>query len=94
MNERKFVKADSKSVSLPDFKKYRRTQVAEMRPILKEEELSGYILTDNNCTVSVSEADLKMGSPRVGDMVARNPKNHMDQWLVSKKYFEDNFEEL
>jgi hypothetical protein len=26
-------------------------------------------------------------------MIARNPKNHADQWLVAKKYFEDNLEE-
>jgi uncharacterized protein YozE (UPF0346 family) len=25
-------------------------------------------------------------------MIARNPKNHDDQWLVAKQYFEDNFE--
>lgn len=23
-----------------------------------------------------------------------NPKNHKDQWLVAKEYFNDNFEEL
>jgi hypothetical protein len=28
----------------------------------------------------------------LGDMIARNPKNHSDQWLVAKQYFEDNFE--
>jgi len=33
------------------------------------------------------------GSPKVGDMIARNPKNHNDMWLVAKVYFEDNFEE-
>jgi hypothetical protein len=25
-------------------------------------------------------------------MIARNPKNHNDQWLIAKQYFEDNFE--
>jgi hypothetical protein len=25
-------------------------------------------------------------------MVARNPKNHADQWYVARKYFEDNLE--
>jgi hypothetical protein len=25
-------------------------------------------------------------------MIARNPKNHADQWLVAAKYFADNFE--
>jgi hypothetical protein len=25
-------------------------------------------------------------------MIARNPKNHTDKWLVAAKYFADNFE--
>ena len=29
-----------------------------------------------------------------GDMIARNPKNHDDQWLVAAAYFADNFEPL
>jgi len=24
-------------------------------------------------------------------MIARNPKNHADQWLVAAQYFKDNF---
>lgn len=32
------------------------------------------------------------GSPKLGDMIARNPKDHDDQWLVARKYFEDNLE--
>ena len=27
-------------------------------------------------------------------MIARNPQNHNDQWLVAAYYFEDNFEEI
>jgi hypothetical protein len=44
--------------------------------------------------ISVSEVDRKAGSPKLGDMIARNPKNHDDQWLVAAAYFEDNFEPL
>lgn len=69
---------------LKDFKKYRRTQIAEMRPYEKGEKLSGI--------VSVSKADIENGSPKEGDMIARNPKDHEDQWLVAEKYFKDNFE--
>jgi len=29
-----------------------------------------------------------------GKMIARNPKNHNDQWLVAKAYFEDNLEPI
>lgn len=42
--------------------------------------------------VSISKEDYVAGSPKEGDMIARNPNNHDDMWLVAKKYFEDNFE--
>ena len=66
-----------------EFKKYKRSQIGELRPYKQGESLDG---------VMVSAEDMKAGSPKEGDMVARNPKNYHDQWLVSKKYFEDNFE--
>ena len=47
-----------------------------------------------NSEVSISDADVKNGSPKIGDKIARNPKNHEDQWLVAKDYFEDNLEEI
>lgn len=68
------------------WQQYRRTQIAEMRPFIIGETLSA--------SVSVSQADKDAGSPRVGDMIARNPKNHNDQWLVAERYFRDNFESL
>ena len=43
--------------------------------------------------VSISAADMVAGSPKVGDMIARNPANHADQWLVAAAYFAANFEE-
>jgi hypothetical protein len=42
--------------------------------------------------VSVSETDRQAGSPKAGDMIARNPENADDRWLVSKAYFEKNYE--
>ena len=65
------------------FQKYSRKQIAELRPYVVGEELRG---------ISMSEADLVAGSPKAGDMIARNPKNHADQWLVAAQYFADNFE--
>jgi len=38
--------------------------------------------------------DREAGSPKIGDMIARNPKDHADQWLVSAQYFSDNFEPI
>lgn len=70
---------------MEQFKQYRRKSISEMRPYLE-----GEILTD----VSISEVDKQNGSPKAGDMIARNPKNHADQWLVAKAYFEDNLEEI
>ena len=83
------------------FKKYKRKQIAELRPVSKEdiENFIGnreikYISDLGWYVVSISEQDLLNGSPKIGDMIARNPKNHLDQWLVAEKYFEDNFEEI
>lgn len=76
----------SKKISMSEFKKYRRTNIAEMREYELLETLPDY--------VSISQADLDNGSPKLGDMIARNPKNHKDQWLVAKEYFEANFEEI
>ena len=66
------------------FKQYRRKQIAELRPYVPGEEWVK--------TISVSVADQENGSPKLGDMIARNPKNHADQWLVAAQYFVDNFE--
>ena len=65
------------------YKQFRRKQVAEMRPYQDGDDLNG---------VSISNVDRNAGSPKPGDMIARNPKNHTDKWLVAAKYFEDNFE--
>jgi len=71
---------------MSEFKQYRRTNIAEMRPYIEGEALFD--------RVSISEADRNNGSPKQGDMIARNPKNHDDQWLVSASYFLANFEPL
>jgi hypothetical protein len=39
-----------------------------------------------------SGTGLVAGSPKAGDTIARNPKNHADKWLVAAQYFADNFE--
>jgi len=73
-------------MSKSEFKKYRRKQIAELRPFLTGEKLSE--------RVSISAGDRAAGSPKEGDMIARNPDNYDDQWLVSKEYFEANFEPI
>jgi len=71
---------------MSEFKQYRRKQIAELRPYEEGETLSE--------RVSISAPDKDAGSPRVGDMIARNPANHDDQWLVAEAYFAENFEAL
>lgn len=68
-----------------DFTQYRRKHISWFRPYRQGESLDG---------VSISPVDRNAGSPKLGDMVARNPTNHDDQWLVAAKYFADNFEPI
>ena len=68
---------------MSEFKQYRRKMIAELRPWEPGESLNG---------ISLSGADITNGSPKAGDMIARNPANHADQWLVAAAYFEANFE--
>jgi hypothetical protein len=68
---------------MTEFKPYRRKQIAELRPWQPGDDMS---------RVSISAADREAGSPKAGDMIARNPKDHTDQWLVAATYFAENFE--
>jgi hypothetical protein len=67
------------------WQQYRRTNIAEMTPWVPGMDM---------ICVSVSEIDKKLGSPKLGDMIARNPNCHEDKWLVAREYFEENFEPL
>lgn len=80
------------------FKQYQRTQIAEMRPV-QEHDIAcfksyGKLQYEVTGVISISQADLENGSPKIGDMIARNPKNHKDQWLVAEKYFKENFKTI
>lgn len=70
---------------MSQFTQYRRKQIAELRPYIPGEDM-------NN--ISIAQVDRDAGSPKLGDMIARNPKNHADQWLVAAQYFADNFEPM
>ena len=70
---------------MPEFTQYRRKQIAELRPYVPGEAMD---------EISVAEVDRQAGSPKEGDMIARNPANHADRWLVARAYFDANFEPL
>ena len=62
---------------------YRKKQLQELVEWNEDIEMDG---------VSVSPADKENGSPKAGDMIAVNPQNNKDRWLVAKKFFDDNYE--
>lgn len=65
-----------------EYQRHQRRQFGELRPYVEGEDLTG---------VSISDPDIAAGSPKPGDMIARNPKNHSDRWLVSAAYYAENF---
>ena len=90
---------------MKNFKQFKRSQIAEMREVTESDITEfhnvGAIIIPSDLgdwkhpiKVSISDADLANGSPKIGDMIARNPKDYSDQWLVAEQYFKDNFEDL
>lgn len=67
---------------MTEFRYYQRTNLAEMRPYIPGEDLTGISVSD------VDDPETDKG------MIARNPKNHKDQWYVAREYFENNFRPL
>ena len=62
---------------------YRKKALQELIPWTKDLPMD---------LVSVSEADKANGSPKKGDMVAMNPKDATDMWLVGEEFFKENYE--
>jgi hypothetical protein len=65
--------------TMSNWSKYQRTGEIEARNYIEGEDLEG---------ISVSDEDWP---PSEGDMVARNPENKDDKWLVSEEYFEQHY---
>lgn len=83
-----------------EFKEYQRKEKAQLREVNQSDidlfAAEGKLRVQDKLSellyVSISQQDLENGSPKIGDMIARNPKNDKDQWLVSENYFNENFE--
>jgi len=71
-----------KETVMRDWKWYRRRTITEMRPWKEDYDMT---------RVSVSTADREAGSPKEGDMIARNSSINGDEWLVSAEYFVTNY---
>ena len=67
---------------MTEWQTYKRIGFARMRPWVPGMNMEG---------VSISEADRRNGSPKPGDMIARNPEKETDRWLISEDYFKANF---
>lgn len=80
------------------FSEYRRRVKPALLRIVTKEDIDefnelGVIYTDKTkaYTVSISDADLESGSPKVGDMIAVSENNTSDQWLINEGYFHEYF---
>jgi ABC-type microcin C transport system permease subunit YejE len=70
-------------MSIDNVKIYKKKQVQPMQAWTADTDMTG---------VSVSQADKDSGSPKLGDMIAFNPQNLTDRWLVAEKFLNDNYE--
>ncbi|QQV91431.1 hypothetical protein M1M25_gp109 [Tenacibaculum phage Gundel_1] len=77
---KKVIEQSKPGTPMPAFEKFTRKGVSEMRPYVLGEDLTG---------VSVSKED---NPEKDMGMIARNPKNHKDQWYVAKAYFDENLQ--
>lgn len=64
-----------------NWKSVRKKGITEVRPYREGEPL-----TDVSMQPGVS--------PQPGDYIARDPNNHNDQWLISKDFYDRNYEEV
>lgn len=62
---------------------YRKKNAQPMEPWTDSADMSG---------IAISDADRLSGSPKAGDMIAHNPNDTTDRWLVSRLHFEENYE--
>lgn len=65
-------------------KLYRKKGTTPMEPWAQGMDLTG---------VSVGDDDVANGSPKPGDMIAHDPENLSDRWLINAGYFASNYEE-
>ena len=78
------------------FKEYNRKGKALARPVTALDiwlfKQGEGVLQFEGKVISIAAVDKAAGSPKIGDMVAKNPKDENDQWLIAEAYFLDNFE--
>ena len=83
------------------FKTHKRKGSIDIRPV-SESDISSYkefgeiLLKDHPneepIKVSIADADRQAGSPKIGDVIGKNPNNPQDQWLINEQYYLANYE--
>lgn len=76
---------------MSDFKLYKKYVTTELRQVTQEDIDNYEFGLTWKIDISLSSFDEANGSPKIGDMIARNPKDHADMWLVSEEYFKNNY---
>lgn len=62
---------------------YRKSKSTEMTRWVTGFDMEG---------VSIADTAIAKDSPKDGDMIARDPNNHDDRWLVDAAYFKANYD--
>lgn len=74
---------------MAEFKKYKRSKIAEIRDLEPGETVSSLV----NDGISVSQEDRKLKFSVFSEgKVARDPKNHKDKRYINPEYFKENFQ--
>lgn len=74
-------------------KKYKKVGITEMVEVSSKQIEAG-VKGLKQEKISIGAYDIENGSPKIGDMIARDPKSPTDRWLINEKYFKLNYEEL
>lgn len=72
------------------FKKYVRSNIAEMRPYVMGESLAGISVSAPDSDFINQMNEVKEFNGPIG-FIARNPDNHEDQWYINPDYAAKNF---
>jgi len=62
---------------------YRKTALQELHPWTTDTPMA---------LVSISASDAEKGCPKPGDMIACNPDDVTDWWLIEEQFFKDSYE--
>jgi len=66
-------------------------RVYARRGLIEAIDAVEFLRANPSVKVSIADEDSRNGSPKEGDMIARNPTNNYDMWLINKDYFAKHY---